>query len=71
MIRSSIFKNYRGGIPKAKPVFDAKPRWEVDRKLNKLTTREQVEKMFRKREEGVRVVSLKPMRNENGKIKQG
>ncbi|EPI8154600.1 polymorphic toxin MafB class 2 [Neisseria gonorrhoeae] len=33
-----------GGIPKAKPVFDAKPRWEVDRKLNKLTTREQVEK---------------------------
>ena len=24
-----------------------------------------------KREEGVRVVSLKPMRNENGKIKQG
>lgn len=29
-----------GGIPKAKPVFDAKPRWEV----NKLTTREQVEK---------------------------
>ncbi|MBG8863537.1 polymorphic toxin MafB class 2, partial [Neisseria meningitidis] len=31
-----------GGIPKAKPVFDAKPRWEVDRKLNKLTTREQV-----------------------------
>lgn len=31
-----------GGIPK--PVFDAKPRWEVDRKLNKLTTREQVEK---------------------------
>lgn len=33
-----------GGIPKAKPVFDAKPRWEVDRKLDKLTTREQVEK---------------------------
>lgn len=33
-----------GGIPKVKPVFDAKPRWEVDRKLNKLTTREQVEK---------------------------
>lgn len=33
-----------GGIPKAEPVFDAKPRWEVDRKLNKLTTREQVEK---------------------------
>lgn len=33
-----------GGIPKAKPVSDAKPRWEVDRKLNKLTTREQVEK---------------------------
>ncbi|HEZ7184009.1 TPA: polymorphic toxin MafB class 2 [Neisseria meningitidis] len=33
-----------GGIPKAKPVFDAKPRWEVDRKLNKLTTHEQVEK---------------------------
>lgn len=33
-----------GGIPKAKPVFGAKPRWEVDRKLNKLTTREQVEK---------------------------
>ncbi|WP_118823753.1 polymorphic toxin MafB class 2 [Neisseria meningitidis] len=33
-----------GGIPKAKPVFDAKPRWEVDRKLNKLTIREQVEK---------------------------
>lgn len=33
-----------GGIPKAKPVFDAKPRWEVDRKLNKLTTSEQVEK---------------------------
>ncbi|ENS7642953.1 polymorphic toxin MafB class 2 [Neisseria gonorrhoeae] len=33
-----------GGIPKAKPVFDAKPRWEVDRKLNKLTTCEQVEK---------------------------
>ncbi|HFC8107563.1 TPA: polymorphic toxin MafB class 2 [Neisseria meningitidis] len=33
-----------GGIPKAKPVFDAKPRWEVDRKLNKLITREQVEK---------------------------
>lgn len=33
-----------GDIPKAKPVFDAKPRWEVDRKLNKLTTREQVEK---------------------------
>lgn len=32
------------GMPKAKPVFDAKPRWEVDRKLNKLTTREQVEK---------------------------
>ncbi|OUC32072.1 toxin [Neisseria meningitidis] len=28
-----------GGIPKAKPVFDAKPRWEVDRKLNKLTTK--------------------------------
>ena len=32
------------GMPKAKPVSDAKPRWEVDRKLNKLTTREQVEK---------------------------
>ncbi|HGO7896033.1 TPA: ParB N-terminal domain-containing protein, partial [Neisseria meningitidis] len=31
-------------MPKAKPVSDAKPRWEVDRKLNKLTTREQVEK---------------------------
>ena len=32
------------GMPKAKPVSDAKPRWEVDRKLNKLTTCEQVEK---------------------------
>ena len=31
-------------MPTAKPVSDAKPRWEVDRKLNKLTTREQVEK---------------------------
>ena len=32
------------GMPKAKPVSYVKPRWEVDRKLNKLTTREQVEK---------------------------
>lgn len=32
------------GMPKVKPMSDAKPRWEVDRKLNKLTTREQVEK---------------------------
>ena len=31
-------------MPKAKPVSDAKPRWEVDRKLNKLTTRGQGEK---------------------------
>ena len=36
------------GMPKAKPVSDAKPRWEVDRKLNKLTTREQVEKNVQK-----------------------
>ena len=34
----------RAGMPKAKPVSYVKPRWEVDRKLNKLTTREQVEK---------------------------